>query len=135
VAISNKRIIKMENGKVTFLYNDTSTGKTKACQLPAFEFLRRFLQHVLPKGFVKVRYYGFLSPSYRKKLEKLRSRLEQPADQLQDKPEATPARTDNPVRCPACDRPMVCYPFKPLHLRGPPLRSVRPQVLFPVWAS
>ena len=135
VAISNKRIVKLENGKVTFLYKDTNTGKTKTSQLPAFEFLRRFLQHVLPKGFVKVRYYGFLSPSYRKKLELLRSRLEQPADQLQEKPEVKTSKFENPVRCPACDKPMVCYPFKPLHLRGPPLRPVRPQVLFPVWAS
>jgi hypothetical protein len=62
VAISNHRIVKMSSTHVTFYYRSTKTGKTKTCPLSAEEFIRRFLQHVLPKGFVKVRYYGFLSP-------------------------------------------------------------------------
>ena len=107
-----------ENGKVTFLYKDTHTGKTKTCQPPAFEFIRRFLQHVLPKGFVKVRYYGFFSPSYRPKLEQLRKRLEQQTDHLQDKLEAKTARTENLVCFPVCGKPMECYPLEPLQLRG-----------------
>jgi hypothetical protein len=73
VAISNKRIVKVSNKHVTFRYRATRTGtssrcsygKTKTCTVSAEEFIRRFLQHVLPKGFVKVRYYGFLiTPSY-----------------------------------------------------------------------
>ena len=51
----------LADGKVTFRYRASDTGKLKTCTLPAEEFIRRFLQHVLPKGFVKVRYYGFLS--------------------------------------------------------------------------
>jgi hypothetical protein len=61
VAISNSRILKLANGKVTFRYQDSDTGRTRLCTLKAEEFIRRFLQHVLPKGFVKVRYYGFFS--------------------------------------------------------------------------
>ena len=61
VAISNNRIIKLADGKVMFRYRASDTGKLRTCTLPAEEFIRRFLQHVLPKGFVKMRYYGFLS--------------------------------------------------------------------------
>jgi hypothetical protein len=66
VAISNRRILKLADGKVTFRYRESDTGKWRTCTLVAEEFLRRFLQHVLPKGFVKVRYYGLFSPSLRR---------------------------------------------------------------------
>jgi hypothetical protein len=65
VAISNRRILKVTDGRVTFRYRATETGRWQRCTLGAEEFLRRFLQHVLPKGFVKVRYYGLFSPSLR----------------------------------------------------------------------
>jgi len=61
IAISNKRILKLENDQVTFAYNDPHTRRWKAMTLPVFEFIRRFLQHVLPKGFKKVRHFGYLS--------------------------------------------------------------------------
>jgi hypothetical protein len=75
VAISNKRILKLEQGKVTFRYTDYKTGKTKIVTLDVLEFIRRFLQHVLPHQFMKVRYYGFLAAACRKKLVKLRKML------------------------------------------------------------
>jgi hypothetical protein len=56
VAISNKRIVKVAEGQVTFRYTPSGGKKSKRCTLPAEEFMRRFLQHVLPKGFIKVRY-------------------------------------------------------------------------------
>jgi hypothetical protein len=68
VAISNNRILKLAHGKATFRYTDSSTGQTRCCTLTSEEFIRRFLQHVLPKGFVKVRYYGFFSPGLRHRL-------------------------------------------------------------------
>jgi ribosomal protein L32 len=72
VAISNNRIIKMKNGKVTFKYKDYSdNNKTKFMTLDAFEFIRRFLLHVLPKRFVRIRYYGLLSNRFRKENLKL----------------------------------------------------------------
>ncbi len=65
VAISNNRILKLEDGKVTFSYKESATDQIKLYTLTAVEFIRRFLQHVLPEGFVKVRYYGLLSPGNR----------------------------------------------------------------------
>jgi len=76
VAISNRRIVRLAKGKVTFRYRATDTGALKTCSLPAEEFIRRFLQHVLPRGFVKVRYYGFLSPGQRPRLAALRRQLD-----------------------------------------------------------
>jgi hypothetical protein len=55
VAISNKRILRLENGAVTFGYTDARSGQRKTCTVTAEEFIRRFLQHVLPKDFAKVR--------------------------------------------------------------------------------
>jgi len=62
VAISNQRILSMDNGKVTFRWRDYADGnKQKVMTLSAEEFIRRFLMHVLPNGFSKIRHYGFLS--------------------------------------------------------------------------
>ena len=60
VAISNQRILAMDNGNVTFQYKESGTGASKTRTLTAEAFIARFLQHVLPKGFVKVRYYGYV---------------------------------------------------------------------------
>lgn len=74
VAISNERLIKLENGVVHF---HTKDGNVAA--LPAVEFLRRFLLHVLPKGFVKIRHYGlFASSNVKTKLETAKQILEPP---------------------------------------------------------
>lgn len=64
-AISNHNIISCKNAVVTFRYQDYETKKMKTISLPVMEFMRRFLQHVLPKGFQKVRYYGILHPKSR----------------------------------------------------------------------
>ena len=62
IAITNKRIEKLENGQVGFGFKNSDTDQWETATLPVFDFIHRFLQHVLPKGFVKIRYYGFLSP-------------------------------------------------------------------------
>ncbi|MBF0547738.1 MAG: transposase [Candidatus Riflebacteria bacterium] len=62
----------LEDGKVTFVYKDYRDGRKKRMTLPVFEFLRRFLQHVLPSGFHKARYYGFFSPGRRKEFFRIR---------------------------------------------------------------
>ncbi|RME00577.1 MAG: hypothetical protein D6816_13490 [Bacteroidetes bacterium] len=64
VAISNQHILKLAGGKVTFRYFAPETGKPRTCTVTAMEFIRRFLQPVLPKGFVKVRCYGFFAPRF-----------------------------------------------------------------------
>jgi hypothetical protein len=61
VAISNHRIKAIDDGKITFSYRDRSDeNKLKEMTLKADEFIRRFLLHILPRGFVKIRYFGFL---------------------------------------------------------------------------
>jgi hypothetical protein len=62
VALSNDRIVKVENGEVTLSYRDRKDGdRKKALPLEAHEFIRRFLLHVLPDGFMRVRHFGFLA--------------------------------------------------------------------------
>jgi hypothetical protein len=75
VAISNNRIRKLENGQVTFAYKESATDQLRHCTLDAQEFIRRFLQHVLPPRFIKVRYYALLSPAQRHRLLKARQLL------------------------------------------------------------
>jgi len=75
VAITNSRIVSADNGKVTFRYKDSGGAHPKTMTVSAEEFIRRFLQHVLPAGVHKVRYYGLWSPSNRKKLCKLQQIL------------------------------------------------------------
>ena len=68
VAISNERLVKCENDQVTFRYRDRSDYDTvKLMTLDASEFIRRFLLHILPDGFVKIRHYGILSNRNRKR--------------------------------------------------------------------
>jgi Putative transposase len=55
VALSNNRIVQLADDQVTFRYTVSESGRTAYCTLPVQEFLQRFLQHILPKGFVKVR--------------------------------------------------------------------------------
>jgi hypothetical protein len=72
VAISNNRIKSIENGVIEFLYKDREKNKWKNMTLDAMEFIRRFLQHVLPRGFMKIRHYGFLNPNSALSIEKIR---------------------------------------------------------------
>jgi hypothetical protein len=72
VAIGDHRIRSCEDGQVTFTYRRSGSRRPRSMTLGAHEFLRRFLQHVLPCGFQKVRYYGFASPNARPSLEAVR---------------------------------------------------------------
>lgn len=63
VAISDSRIVKVEDRKVFFRYKKHKSNRWRTMALGVIEFIRRFLQHVLPTGFMKVRYYGFMNPS------------------------------------------------------------------------
>jgi len=66
IAISNHRITSLDNGQVTFRYKDYRKGAQKLeMSLPDQEFIRRFSQHILPKGLVRIRHYGFLSSSWK----------------------------------------------------------------------
>jgi len=65
VAISNSRVISVSDGGISFSAKDYRDGSTKTVMLPGVEFIRRFLSHVLPKGFQKIRYAGFLNNRFK----------------------------------------------------------------------
>ena len=107
VAISNRRILKLENGQVTFAYTDGQSRQKKTCTVSAEEFIRRFLQHVLPKGFCKVRYYGFFSSGQRKTLQRVRQVLGALDNSSEPSQEVDIVRLHRPeMRCPACNQVM-----------------------------
>jgi hypothetical protein len=110
VAISNNRILKVADGKVTFHYRATDTGQVRICTLTAEEFLRRFLQHVLPKGFVKVRYYGLFSPTQRYLLAVIRLWLDasHPDTVAPGQPTNTThgMQSESAILCPICGQVM-----------------------------
>jgi hypothetical protein len=102
VAISNRRIVKVEDDQVTFRYRASGTGETKFCTLPAEKFIHRFLQHVLPRSFVKVRYYGLFSPGHRQQLTALRQRLGAPPAEP-----PPPAADPNTLETPSTEPPLL----------------------------
>jgi len=89
IAISNHHILKIEHGRVSFRVRDSANAKRKkVMQLDEHEFIRRFLLHVLPKGFVRIRHYGLLANRTRKqKIERCRELL------AVSKPEEPPKKT------------------------------------------
>ena len=102
VALSNHRLVKLEHGRVTFRYKDyADERKEKLLTLSAEEFLRRFLQHVLPKGFTKIRHYGLLSNRQRQARLRLARRLLLPITALASAALAAIEPAELP-RCPQC---------------------------------
>ena len=86
VAISNNRILSIDNGKVTFTYQDRKrNSEIRTMTLDAHEFIRRFLLHVLPMGFMKIRYFGFLSHKNKKQAIALLRKLIDPDAKLPEK--------------------------------------------------
>jgi hypothetical protein len=121
IAIANSRIESMDNGKVTFRYQESATGTLKKMTLPGKEFLRRYLQHVLPQGFHKVRYYGLLSPANRITLRRVQLLLVQrrkiTPDDIKETPEKSLAKHH---LCPCCSEGnMVVIASLPRKSRSP----------------
>lgn len=102
VAISNNRILTLAEGEVTFQYKESATDQVKTSTVPAEEFIRRFLQHGLPDRFVKVRYYGLLSPSNRPRLTQVRQLLGSRA--VETKTSAQGRAVTDPTAAPRCPR-------------------------------
>lgn len=106
-AISNNRIVSLENGKVTFNYKDSKTSETKYVTVPVFEFMRRFLQHTLPKGFQRIRHYGFLSSGAKKKFVKICSYFDfTQYKKPETKQKSDKFKTRDKFFCPKCHKKM-----------------------------
>jgi hypothetical protein len=124
VALSNNRIVGVQNDRVTFRYRDGQTKQIRTCTLPALIFLSRFLQHILPKGFVKVRYYGLFSRRQRQLLIQIQQRLlvaTPTSEALAHKsPSEATLMAPLAVVCPLCGQPMVATVLYPARSRSPP---------------
>ncbi len=122
VAISNHRLLSSDDGQVRFTYRDRSDGdRRKIASLPGEEFIRRFLLHVLPPGFMRIRHYGFLANRAKKIcLAQCREQLGTTA------PEPAEAKTvadwirdltgTDITRCPHCGTPLDREELSPLRL-------------------
>ena len=127
VAIANSRILSLDDGKVIFRYQKCGATSWKTMTLLAQEFIRRFLQHVLPKGVHKVRYYGLWNPSQRRLLNQVRVVLARDA-RIQTTPETNLPDEEASARsipegktCPQCGQGrLVCIGHIPRSRRAPP---------------
>lgn len=139
IAITNSRLESFENGQVTFRYRDNRTQQLKHLTLSAEEFIGRFLRHILPKSFVKVRAYGLWSARNQAKLEKARQLLDPPKpissllgqsmpqpdlasdSNLNTSPPQSEAAADQPRLCPGCKIGHLVWvrELLPQHTRGP----------------
>ena len=104
VAISNTRLISMDDGKITFRWKDyRHHGKSKLMILDADEFIRRFLLHALPDGFHRIRHYGFLANGHRvARLVLCRTLLDALTPNSAAEPASDRASTDLAHRCRCC---------------------------------
>lgn len=101
-ALSAARLVACDDATVTFTHQERETGRTHRLSLKGQEFLRRFLQHVLPTGFQRVRHFGWLSPAARTRWQRIHALLDwKPAV-----PPADPAAATWAPQCPRCQKPM-----------------------------
>ena len=106
VAISNSRIVKLEDRRVFFKYRKHKSSRWRTMALDVMEFMRRFLQHVLPTGFMKVRYYGFLHPGSAVPLEKVKTLIEL-AFGFEITAPKTVLQPPEPLLCTSCSAALV----------------------------
>jgi hypothetical protein len=129
VAISNNRLARIEEARVSFRYKDYARGnRRKVLTLEAGEFIRRFLLHVLPRGFMRIRHYGLLANrAKRLKLAQARSALDQPPPPRPSQPESIEAfwlrvAQRDILQCPHCHagRMVIIASLHSQLARGPP---------------
>lgn len=114
VAISDYRIRSLDNGQVTFSYRKSGSRRWRTMTLQAHEFLRRFLQHVLPRGFQKIRYYGFASPNAKHSVEAIRWLVSlHAATPFVLQAEPSQPTTPSPLLCPQCGGRLHVLGFAP----------------------
>ena len=118
IALTNARIVGLDDEAVTIQYRERKTGRRRTCRLNGDEFMRRFLQHVLPRGFHKVRYFGLWHPRQRHTAARVRQMLQLQAPPKLDQPldfvvpplattdaESTPSI--EPLICPHCQGRLI----------------------------
>jgi hypothetical protein len=121
VAISNSRILSVQDRTVLIRYRKPHSERSRILALDVIEFIRRFLQHVLPTGFMKIRYYGFMNPNCKITLQRIRGLIELSYGFAVDLPlpEVEPRRLST---CPTCGGLLklrsVLPPLKILRLSG-----------------
>lgn len=114
-ALSNKRILADHDGRITFAYTESGTGASKTCTLEAMEFMRRVLQHVLPPGLHKIRYFGWMHPRARARFLLVQTLLAVTLWLADPAPASEPPPH---LRCPHCGHDtLVCVARIP---RAPP---------------
>jgi len=132
IALANRRITAVVDDTVTFTYRDyRDDGQVKPLTLPVAEFMRRFLLHVLPAGFVRIRYYGLWHPCQRHKLALIRQQLVQARPGIDPHSLALffrPPTAEAQTRCPTCgEGNLVCIgEFEGTRPRLPHRRRCRP---------
>ena len=120
IALTNARIVGLDDETVTIQYKERKTGRARTCRLSGEEFMRRFLQHVLPRGFHKVRYFGLWHPAQRHNAARVRQMLQlqapskarsaagahRPATRASD---AEPMPPIEPLICPHCHQGRLIF--------------------------
>ena len=124
VALSNRNLLALQDGHVTFRYRHATTKTTRTATLPAETFIGRFLQHVLPRGFQKVRTYGLLHPKQRRRFALVKAQLQPKSPRtVEGSPDSTSAHRlacrPAAVLCPHCACEML-HIHEVRRRRGPP---------------
>ena len=132
VAISNHRFRSVDESGVQFSYQDYRDNRKKQMKLSGVEFLRRFSQHILPKGFVRIRHYGLLSAGRRALLKQLQRKLGVPVPEKKEKKDWKQLCREHlgydPDSCPACGQGRMVVIQWLNGVRGPPKDPVKLQV-------
>src|SRR6202453_4583652 len=130
VAVTNTRIVALDDQAVTIRHKHRKSNRWRMSRIPGQEFMRRFLQHVLPKGLHKVRYFGLWHPAKRKEAARARllllldRRTTQPRGQIgadAADPSADPKTSDDPRVCPCCRKGLLLFvrQLSPKRAQGP----------------
>jgi len=120
VALRNRRLLRctdtgdITSSQVTFSFRSSDDGLLKRCSLSAEKFIQRFLQHILPQHFVKVRYYGFLAATQRAKLMALQKQLASLTSPNDACYQETVSPLPHKILCPKCGQPMLFQHDLPL---------------------
>jgi hypothetical protein len=119
VGISNHRVLSAENHQVRFRYRKPHSRRLRTTTLDALEFIRRFLQHVLPTGFMKIRHYGFLSQSSSVSIPSIRKMISQLLEIPSTPYAEPPASPHHSPLCRHCGSSLIFILFIPPVARSP----------------